>query len=139
MLVKKENIFLNLEGANRNEIIEKMITKANIMSKNEMKNFKNLLKNVDTDTTSVGRGVEITHAKANNLDNIEVLVGTSRQETINNNDSKLFFLVLSNRENYKGYLNTLSEISRKCRQNNDIAEVIEKGNLNEIHNFLTNK
>ena len=117
MWVEPENIFLGMQGEDKFKIIKEIIDKSTIKEDLKSIAWKKVKEREEMQSTSVGNGVGIAHARLENLKEIIVLVGIVPKgveyEAVDGELVKLVFVVLAGENMEKEYLNVLTNISKR--------------------------
>lgn len=136
MMIREKNIFFNLEGKNKYEILEKIIYLSSI--KEEIKEFayRKVKEREELQSTAVGHGIGVAHAKMDIFEGVEVLMSIHENgvdyESYDGEDAKIIFVILASKDENTDYLKVLSKISRICRKNEIIEKIIKEKNKKEI-------
>ncbi len=125
---------LILNGSNKFEVLDELITAAAIQSKVDRDIiFRATWKREKMMTTGVGFGLALPHVRLNTIPDPVVIVGVTAKpiEDYESQDDEpvrvLVFIVAPDR-NQQEYLQLLGSISRKLRQTNIIKEIVSKIN-----------
>ena len=138
--IVKDAIVVNLQGKEKKDVLEEMVD-ALVKSKkisNKEKVVKILLDREELGSTGIGQGVGIPHGKTNEVDNVVIAFGSSKQgiefESLDGELVYLVFLLLAPVESTGSHLKALAKISRilkdkhfrqSLRDAKDVAEVIK--------------
>lgn len=138
--IVKDAIVVNLQGKEKKDVLEEMVealVKSKKISSKE-KVVKILLDREELGSTGIGQGVGIPHGKTNEVDNVVIAFGSSKQgiefESLDGEPVYLVFLLLAPVESTGIHLKALAKISRilkdkhfrqSLRDAKDVAEVIK--------------
>ncbi|MDD5131968.1 MAG: PTS sugar transporter subunit IIA [bacterium] len=138
--IVKDAIVVNLQGKEKKDVLEEMVealVKSKKISSKE-KVVKILLDREELGSTGIGQGVGIPHGKTNEVDNVVIAFGSSRQgiefESLDGELVYLVFLLLAPVESTGIHLKALAKISRilkdkhfrqSLRDAKDVAEVVK--------------
>ena len=75
MLIKSENIFLEVKGKSKYEIIRNMINLSTIDDNLKEYAYEKVKEREELQPTSVGNGIGIAHAKIDKIESLDILVG----------------------------------------------------------------
>jgi PTS system nitrogen regulatory IIA component len=138
--IVKDAIVVNLQGKEKKDVLEEMVdalVKSKKISSKE-KVVKILLDREELGSTGIGQGVGIPHGKTNEVDNVVIAFGSSKQgiefESLDGEPVYLVFLLLAPVESTGIHLKALAKISRilkdkhfrqSLRDAKDVAEVVK--------------
>ena len=137
-LLTKNLINPELKSENKQEVLNEL---ADILINNNFVKDRNQLIDKLTEreaieTTGIGYGVAITHARTESVDEIAMCFGISREgidfESLDNKPAHIFFLIASNENNKNNYIKLLARISRICRKESFRSKVVEAENAEDI-------
>jgi mannitol/fructose-specific phosphotransferase system IIA component (Ntr-type) len=141
MLIKSENIFLEVKGKSKYEIIRNMINLSTIDDNLKEYAYEKVKEREELQPTSVGNGIGIAHAKIDKIENLDVLVGVVKEgidyDAYDDIPVNLIFVILSPIENNREYLTVLSKISRFCRKENVIEKILLENNRDYIEELFS--
>lgn len=136
--IVKDAIVVNLQGTEKKDVLEEMV-EALVKSKkisSQEKVVKILLDREELGSTGIGQGIAIPHGKTNEVDNVVIAFGSSKQgiefESLDGELVYLVFLLLAPVESTGIHLKALAKISRilkdkhfrqSLRDAKDVAEV----------------
>jgi nitrogen PTS system EIIA component len=114
----KDAILVNLQGKEKkevlNEMVEALVKSKKIAGKDKV--VKILLDREELGSTGIGSGVAIPHGKTNDIDNVIISFGSSKQgiefESLDGEPVYLVFLLLAPVESTGVHLKALAKISR---------------------------
>ncbi|MDD5755738.1 MAG: PTS sugar transporter subunit IIA [bacterium] len=116
--IVKDAIVVNLQGTEKKDVLEEM-TEALVKSKkisSREKVVKILLDREELGSTGIGQGIAIPHGKTNEVDNVVIAFGSSKQgiefESLDGEAVYLVFLLLAPVESTGIHLKALAKISR---------------------------
>ncbi len=138
--IVKDAVVVNLQGKEKKDVLEEMVN-ALVKSKkisNKEKVVKILLDREELGSTGIGQGVGIPHGKTDEVDNVVIAFGSSKQgvefESLDGELVYLVFLLLAPVESTGAHLKALAKISRilkdkhfrqSLRDAKDAAEAIK--------------
>ena len=116
--IVKDAVVVNLQGKEKKDVLEEMVialVKSKKISSKE-KVVKILLDREELGSTGIGQGVGIPHGKTDEVDNVVIAFGSSRQgiefESLDGELVYLVFLLLAPVESTGAHLKALAKISR---------------------------
>lgn len=140
MLIKSENIFLEVKGKSKYEIIKNMINLSTIDDNLKEYAYEKVKEREELQPTSVGNGIGIAHAKIDKIENLDILVGVVKNgidyDAYDDIPVNLIFVILSPIENNREYLTVLSKISRFCRKESVIEKILLENNREYIEELF---
>lgn len=115
-VVKKELILVPMECKNKQEALEALVE---LLAKQKKINKDQLLKSVldreKLGSTAIGNGVAIPHCKSTLINETSLVVGVSpRMIEYDDNEVRLFFLVVAPENKSSEHVQILSSIARYC-------------------------
>ena len=137
-LLNKNLINANLKSNNKNDVLNEL---ANILIENNYVKDKNqliekLMEREDIETTGIGYGVAIPHARTESVNGIALCFGISKEgvdfKALDNKPVHIFFLIASNKETKNTYIKLLARISRICRKESFRNDILKAKNEEEI-------
>jgi len=136
MLIKSENIFLDVKGKTKYDIIKNMINSSTIEDGLKEYAYEKVKEREELQPTSVGNGIGIAHAKIEKIKELDILVGVLKKgvdyDAYDEKPVNIIFVILSPIENNREYLSVLSKISRFCRKENMIENILKENNREYI-------
>ena len=82
MLIKSENIFLDVKGKTKYDIIKNMINSSTIEDGLKEYAYEKVKEREELQPTSVGNGIGIAHAKIEKISELGILVGVLKKDEI---------------------------------------------------------
>lgn len=141
MLIKSENIFLDVNGKSKYEIIRNMINLSTIDESLKSYAYEKVKEREELQPTSVGNGIGIAHAKIDKIESLDILVGVVKDgvdyDAYDDIPVNLIFVILSPIESNREYLTVLSKISRFCRKENVIEKILMENNREYIEDLFS--
>ena len=130
-MTEPELIFPNLVGTDRPAVLrvlaEGLADKGVIADADSM--YHRLVEREELGSTAIGGGVAIPHCKMEELDNVMVAVGLSRQgvefESEDGEPVRLFFLVVSPSSQPAAHLRSLAAISKWVKADRHVERLLE--------------
>jgi mannitol/fructose-specific phosphotransferase system IIA component (Ntr-type) len=141
MLIKSENIFLEVNGKTKYDIIRNMINLSTIDDSFKEYAYEKVKEREELQPTSVGNGIGIAHAKIDKIENLDILVGVVKEgidyDAYDDIPVNLIFVILSPIDNNREYLTVLSKISRFCRKENIIEKILMENKREYIEELFS--
>ncbi len=116
--IVKDAVVVNLQGKEKKDVLEELVNalvKSKKISSKE-KVVKILLDREELGSTGIGQGVGIPHGKTDEVDNVVIAFGSSKQgiefESLDGEPVYLVFLLLAPVESTGAHLKALAKISR---------------------------
>ena len=134
------NIFTDLDVESKYEAIRELIDRSTIQE--ELKDFiyDKVLEREELEPTAVGNGIGIAHAKVENIEKIEVVMGLLQNgidyESYDETPVRILFVVVAPVTQNREYLNLMAKISRVCRHSENVKKILEMGDSAKIIEFL---
>jgi PTS system fructose-specific IIC component len=121
-LLAREAIILQLAGKEKmlviQELAEHLVNKDLIVNKDEF--LSAIAKRENLESTGIGNGIAIPHARTNAVKNLVLAFGRSEAgvdfSSIDGRPSHLIFMIVSPEEKKSDYIKTLAKISRLVRK-----------------------
>lgn len=117
-IIKSENI-MHIEEGSKEEIIESMVDSIPSLQQDKKLRediIKLIMKRETIESTGIGRGVAIPHAKSNNIKKFYIILSISNQgvdfEALDDKPVKIIFLVLSPEKDKVLYIRILARLAR---------------------------
>lgn len=140
MLINENNIFLNLEGSDKYEIFKNMIYNSDIAENIKNYAFQKVKEREELQSTCVGNGIGVAHARFDGMESIKVLMGVIKNgvdyDAIDEKPVEIVFIILAPKEKSREYLAVLSKISKVCRKKDLIEKIISGAGKNEIMSII---
>lgn len=140
MLINENNIFLNLEGSDKYEIFKNMIYNSDIAENIKNYAFQKVKEREELQSTCVGNGIGVAHARFDSMESIKVLMGVIKNgvdyDAIDEKPVEIVFIILAPKEKSREYLAVLSKISKVCRKKDLIEKIISGAGKNEIMSII---
>ncbi len=141
-VIKEELIIEELKGKGKDEVIKEMVSvfkKAGIIE-SEKEFIKDIKKRESIETTGIGDGIAIPHARSENVRKIAVCFARSRNGIdFNSLDGKLvhlIFMIASPLDTKKEYLQVLARIARLCKNEKIKESLLKAKDKGEILGFI---
>jgi fructose-specific phosphotransferase system IIA component len=146
-LMKEELVELDLNAGNKEEVIRMMAKRVSAVERvtNEDELVRAILDRENLESTGIGKGVGIPHARTEAVDHIVLALARSREGVdFNSLDGKpvhLIFLIVAPESAKSSYIKVLAHISRLLRKDefrkslmevNQASEAIDLVARNEI-------
>lgn len=141
-MTEPELIFPNLVGTDRPGILrvlaEGMARNGVISDADSM--YRRLVEREELGSTAIGGGVAIPHCKMDNLEDVVVAVGLSRDgvefESEDGSPVRLFFLVVSPSDKPAAHLRSLAAISKWVKADRHVERLLELEEPGQIWSLL---
>ena len=134
----KNAIAVDLKARNKKEVINEMtavLAKTNKISDKE-KVVKILLEREELGSTGIGQGIAIPHGKTNQVDDVIITFGSSKQgidfESLDGEPVYLLFLLLAPLESSGVHLKALAKISRLLKDKYFRQALRDAKNIDEV-------
>lgn len=136
MFIKEKNVFLNLKQNNKYEILKEMIFQSTVEESLKDCAYKKVKEREELQSTSVGNGVGVAHAKFEDMKSIELLVCILKEgidyEAYDEKPVNIIFVILAPLTEKRNYLKLLSKISRICRNENLVNDIVENEDTDKL-------
>lgn len=141
-LTSIELINCNLTSREKSEVIKELVNgfiKTGIISSpEELINFINERENLDT--TGIGNGIAIPHARIKGVKELKVAIGISRSgidfKSLDNKPVNIVFMIAAPEEAHKPYMQAIAKISRLLKSDTMKQALIEAGTAEKIMNII---
>lgn len=137
-----ELIFPDLVGTDRPGILRVLaegMARNGVISDTESL-YRHLVEREELGSTAIGSGVAIPHCKMDNLKDVVVAVGLSREgvefESEDGTPVRLFFLVVSPSDKPAAHLRSLAAISKWVKADRHVERLLELDEPDEIWELL---
>ncbi len=119
--LKKEGIILRLTPRPKIEIIKEMVSRIpDITEKKSKKIIEKIMKREQLESTGIGNGIAIPHARTEEVDELTVLFAHSKEgvnfKALDGKPVYLIFLILSRERDKNLYIKVLARLSRLLKQ-----------------------
>jgi mannitol/fructose-specific phosphotransferase system IIA component (Ntr-type) len=142
-LLKKSNIIMQLEKTPKKEIIKGLI---HHLPENEVSDvlreeiFKAIKKRESIESTGIGNGVAIPHARLDEIKDFYILLGLSRDgidfEAIDKKTVHIVFLVLSGGQDKVLYIRVLARLARLLHNNEFRSGLLKQKTPDDVINHI---
>lgn len=140
MIIDERNIFLNLEGSDKYDVFKSMIYNSDIPEKMKNYAFQKVKEREEIQSTCVGNGIGVAHARFESMEDIKVLMGIVKDgvdyDAFDEKPVEVVFVILAPKEKSREYLGVLSKISRVCRKKDLIEKIVSSDQKDEIMKVL---
>jgi fructose-specific phosphotransferase system IIA component len=121
-MMNEEMVNLSLESETKEKVIEEMagaiLQKKDIHDRDEL--IRAILDRENLESTGIGRGIAIPHARTNTIDEMVVVFGRSKIgvdfASLDGKPAQLFFLIVAPEREKSAYINVLARLSRLLRK-----------------------
>ncbi len=121
-MMNEEMVNLSLESETKEKVIEEMasaiLRKKDIHDRDEL--IRAILDRENLESTGIGRGIAIPHARTNTIDEMVVVFGRSKTgvdfASLDGKPAQLFFLIVAPEREKSAYINVLARLSRLLRK-----------------------
>ncbi len=117
-----------------NEMSDILVKNSFIKDKKQLIN--KLLERESIETTGIGHGVAIPHARTESVDGLAMCFAISDKgidfHSLDNKPVNIIFLIASNEENKNNYIKLLARISRICRKESFREKIIKASSSEDV-------
>lgn len=143
--LKEENIVFDIKADKKEEIIKELannfLKDESVISKD---NFNSLLSDLyereNLSSTGMQDGIAIPHAKNEFVKKVSMVVGISKEgkdfASLDDEKSKIFFLVVAPSDTKREHLDILSNISKLSFEEEKLAKLINSNSSREVIQIL---
>lgn len=149
--LKMQGVKVYLKGQSKKEVVKELLdlTSKVYPDLNKEANFKNLLERENIETTAIGDGVAIPHARIEGIDDIYVVFGLLKEgvdfKAIDGQSVRIVFLILSPQKDTSLQLRFLARVSRlmhveelrkdllQCRSAGEVLETFKRYEEKHFH------
>lgn len=141
--INAQSITLQLNSVLKNDIIKELLQIAvkNGKVHNEQAAFDALLEREESMTTGIGGGLAIPHAKCDHVDKITLVIGLKKEgvdfDSIDKKPVKLFFLILSPKQEVGPHMQLLAALSRQVSTPGIMDKIVASTTKEEVIKLLT--
>jgi len=137
-LLNESLIIPDLKASGKSEVLNEL---AGVLLSNDIVSEKTALMDKLTErekieTTGVGHGIAIPHARTEAVSGLALCFGVSREgidyDALDGKPVNIFFLIVSNEENKNRYIQLLARISRICRKESFREKILNSDSASEI-------
>ncbi|MCH7760660.1 PTS sugar transporter subunit IIA [candidate division TA06 bacterium] len=121
-MMNEELVNLSLESNTKEKVIEEMaraVLKRKVIH-NQDEFLRAILDRENLESTGIGRGIAIPHARTNTIDEIVIVFGRSKGgvdfASLDGKPVQLFFLIVAPEKERSAYINVLARLSRLLRK-----------------------
>ena len=137
-ILEEDLINPHLQSNGKTEVLEEM--SSILVDSNFIKDKKELLNKLlereSIETTGIGHGVAIPHARTESVDGLAMCFGLSEKgiefNSLDNKPVHIIFLIASNEENKNNYIQLLARISRICRKQSFREKIMEAETADDV-------
>lgn len=121
-ILNRELINPDLHSENKEDVLNEMadILVDSKFIKDKKQLLSKLMERESIETTGIGHGVAIPHARTESVDGLAMCFGVSHKgieyDSLDGKTVHIIFLIASNEENKNNYIKLLARISRICRK-----------------------
>ncbi len=142
-LLQRQNIIIGVENASKNEIIEHLmhhLLQDDVDTSIRNAILKAILKRESMESTGIGNGIAIAHAKLEQIENFQIVLGLSHGgidfDAIDNKPVHIIFLVLCSEKQKILYIRILARLARLLHNNNFRNGLLNQKSPNDVINFI---
>lgn len=142
-LLNRKSILMQLEKGSKKEIIMKLISylqEEEIDVKTKKDIFNAIMKRESLESTGIGNGIAIPHARLNAIKDFYIVLGLSKDgidfDAIDKKPVYIVFLVLSHEENKVLYIRILARLARLLHIREFRIQLLEQKNPDDVLNFI---
>ncbi|OQX56455.1 MAG: hypothetical protein B5M53_01315 [Candidatus Cloacimonas sp. 4484_209] len=141
--LKKERVIMNLKNDLKEKILEELIEYipvGKISNLTRAKIFDEVMKRESLESTGIGNGIAIPHAKFNTLGGFYIVVGISKKgvdfAAIDGKPVHIIFLVVSDTKEKILYIRILARIARLLHNKSFNEKLLKQTTENDVINFI---
>lgn len=130
-ILNEELVSPDLQSEGKEDVLNEMadiLVHSNFI-KDKKQLLNKLMERESIETTGIGHGVAIPHARTESVDGLAMCFGVSHKgidyNSLDNKPVHIIFLIASNEENKNNYIKLLARISRICRKESFRSKVQE--------------
>ncbi|HAV92215.1 TPA: PTS sugar transporter subunit IIA [candidate division WOR-3 bacterium] len=137
-LLNESLVRSDLKSASKSDVIDELaeILVSNEIIKDKVSLMDKLVEREKIETTGVGHGIAIPHARTETVNGLALCFGVSREgidyDALDGKPVNIFFLIVSNEENKNRYIQLLARISRICRKDSFREKIMNSETEKEI-------
>jgi len=137
-LISEDCIKVPLESRKKNDVLREMINLLKSAGKIDDENivYQAVRTREDEGSTGLGEGIAIPHAKIEGIPSLTMAIGISPEgvdfESLDGQDSKVFFMILAPADQAGAHIQALSEVSRLTRSAAFMRTLIHSQNPAEV-------
>ncbi|TES92972.1 MAG: PTS sugar transporter subunit IIA [Candidatus Cloacimonadota bacterium] len=142
-LLNRKSIFMQLEKGSKEETIMKLISylqEEEIDGKTKKDIFNAIMKREFLESTGIGNGIAIPHARLNAIKDFYIVLGLSKDgidfDAIDKKPVYIVFLVLSREEDKVLYIRILARLARLLHNREFRIQLLEQKNPDDVLNFI---
>ncbi len=142
-LLNRKSILMQLEKGSKEEIIMKLISylqEEEIDGKTKKDIFNAIMKRESLESTGIGNGIAIPHARLNAIKDFYIVLGLSKDgidfDAIDKKPVHIVFLVLSREENKVLYIRVLARLARLLHNREFRTQLLEQETPDDVLNFI---
>jgi len=121
-IMNEEFVNLSLESDTKERVIEEManvvLRRKNVQDRGRF--LQAILDRENLESTGIGRGIAIPHARTDAIDEMVVVFGRSKMgvdfSSIDGKPAQIFFLIVAPEKDKSAYINVLARLSRLLRK-----------------------
>jgi fructose-specific phosphotransferase system IIA component len=143
-ILKSNNIIMHIEQGTKKEIIENMVDAIPTLQEDRQTReeiLKTILKRESIESTGIGKGIAIPHAKSDNIKDFHIILGISKPgvdfAALDGKPVKIIFLVLSAEKNKVLYIRILARLARLLHNQDFRKGLLEQENEEKIVKFIS--
>ena len=121
-IMNEEFVNLSLESDTKERVIEEManvvLRRKNVQDRGRF--LQAILDRENLESTGIGRGIAIPHARTDAIDEMVVVFGRSKMgvdfSSLDGKPAQIFFLIVAPEKDKSAYINVLARLSRLLRK-----------------------
>lgn len=138
-------INLNINGTNKSEILVNLV---DVLAKSiDLQNSESIISLLEEreklSTTGIGLQIAVPHCKSSQVDTLKIVIARSDAgvdfQSLDNQDVKLFFLLVAPENSSSEHLKALAKIARFAKDASIRNELLSIQTPQEIFNFIQEK
>jgi mannitol/fructose-specific phosphotransferase system IIA component (Ntr-type) len=142
-LLQRQNIIIGVENASKKEIIEQFmqhLLQDNVDTSIRNGILKAILKRESMESTGIGNGIAIPHAKLEQIENFHIILGLSHGgidfDAIDSKPVHIIFLVICPEKQKILYIRILARLARLLHNNNFRNGLLKQKTPDDVLNFI---
>lgn len=138
----EKSILMNLTGSSKSEIIENLVQLLcqNINISNVTEIVQKLEERESLKTTGIGFGIAIPHCKSNEIDDVQIVIGISKEgkdfQSLDDKPAHFFFLLVAPEKGGSEHLKASAKIVRLFREESIREKLLTLNSEEEVLSFI---
>ena len=135
--LRKQDVILHLKGKKKEEIIKEMVDRIDDVGEDDKeKIFQKIMRREELESTGIGNGIAIPHARSEEVGKLRVLFALSKEgvdfDALDGKPVHLIFLILSPEREKNLYIKILARLSRLLKQPGFKKDLMNAKNEDEV-------